>query len=225
METIRLSVETRTTKGKEPAGKMRQAGKVPGVFYGPGKEAAMVTFDAKEFRLQLAKVQGAPLLTLASQRADLDGKLVLLKEIQRHPVKSDVLHVDFYEVDESKPLVTAIPVHLTGGRAKGVVAGGVLQAMRREIVVECLPRDLPAAVEIDVSNLNINDAVHIEDLRLPEGVQAIADTNFTLVTVQASRITQAVEAIEEQEAVEAEAAEAEAAEAEAEATPAAETAE
>lgn len=192
METIQLTVETRTTKGKEPASKMRRAGKVPGVFYGTGKEAAMVAFDAKEFRVQLAKIQGAPLLKLASQRADLDGKLVLLKEIQRHPVKSSVLHADFYEVDESEPLVTAIPVHITG-RAKGVTAGGVLQAMRRTLAVECLPLDLPPAVEIDVSELDINDSIRVSDLHLPAEVKLLEDANEALVTVL-SRRTQAEEA-------------------------------
>ena len=186
MQTMQLSVETRTTKGKEPAGKMRQIGKIPGVFYGRGKEAAMVTFDAKEFGLQLAKIQGAPLLKLASQRADLHGKLVLLKEIQRHPVKRSVLHVDFYEVDENKPLVTAIPVHITG-RAKGVTAGGTLQAMRRTLAVECLPLDLPPAIEIDVSELNLNESIRISDLQLPVEVKLLEDPATALVTVMSRR--------------------------------------
>lgn len=216
METVQLSVETRTTKGKEPAGKMRRAGKVPGVFYGTGTETAMVAFDAKEFRVQVAKIRGAPLLKLASGRADLDGKLVLLKEIQRHPVKSDVLHVDFYEVDESKPLVTAIPVHISG-RAKGVTAGGVQQDLRRTLAVECLPLDLPPAIEIDVSELDINDSIRVGDLDLPAGVKPLDDANVALVTVLSRRVQ-----IEEEEAEAAEGAEAApAGDAPTEATPAA----
>ncbi len=192
MEILQLNVETRQTKGKERAGRMRRAGKVPGVFYATGKDAAMVVIDAKEFRTQLSRIQGAPLVKLASPTSELNDKLVLLKEVQRHPVTSAFLHVDFFEIDESKPLQTSIPLHFTG-KAQGVIAGGVLQAMRRSLAIECLPRDLPPAVEIDVSDLDINDTVRIADLNLPDGVKATADPHTALIAVQASHQVQETE--------------------------------
>jgi large subunit ribosomal protein L25 len=192
MENVQLRVETRQTKGKERAAQMRRAGKVPGVFYGTGRAATSLSVDAKEFRIQLSKIQGAPLLKLASSAPELNDKLVLLKEIQCHPVTSAFLHADFFEVDESKPLQTAIPIHISG-RAKGVTAGGTLQTLVREIAIECLPRDLPPAVEIDVTELDINDVVRIEDLNLPQQVRILIDPHTALITVQARRLPEVTE--------------------------------
>ena len=191
MEILQLNVETRQTKGKERAGQMRRVGKVPGVFYATGKDAAMLTIDAKEFRTQLSKIKGAPLVKLASPTSELNGKLVMLKELQQHPVSGAFLHADFFEIDESKPLQTSIPLHFVG-KAQGVTAGGVLQLMQRSLAIECLPRDLPPAVEIDVSDLGLEAAVRIADLNLPVGVQPTDDPHTMLVAVQLSRQAQEV---------------------------------
>ncbi len=186
MENIHLRVETRQTRGKERAAQMRRAGKVPGVFYGAGRAATSLSVDAKEMRTQLSKIQGAPLLKLASPDPALNDTLVLLKELQCHPVTSALLHADFFAVDESKPLQTTIPVHLSG-RAKGVTAGGTLQAMVRDIAIECLPRDLPPAVEIDVTELDVNDVIRVGDLALPEQVTVLTDPHTAVVTVHIRR--------------------------------------
>ena len=192
MEILRLNVETRQTKGKERAGQMRRAGQVPGVFYATGKDAAMLTLDAKEFRTQLSKIKGAPLVKLASPTLELNDRLVILKEVQQHPVSGAFLHADFFEIDESKPLQTSIPLHFVG-KAKGVVAGGALQTLQHSLAIECLPHDLPPAVEIDVSDLGIEDTVRIADLNLPDGVKATEDPHTALVAVQAIRLAQEVE--------------------------------
>ena len=199
MENVQLRVETRQTTGKERAAQMRRAGKVPAVFYGAGRAATSLSVDAKEFRLQLLKIQGAPLLKLASSAPEVNDKLVLLKDVQRHPVTSAFLHADFFEVDESKPLQTSIPVRIVG-RAKGVTAGGTLQTMVRDIAVECLPRDLPPAVEVDVTELDVNEAIRIADLGLPEQLGVMADPQTVLVAVQARREPEEVteEAAEEE---------------------------
>ena len=202
MENVQLQVETRQTTGKERAAQMRQEGKVPAVFYRAGRTATSLSVDAKEFRLQLLKIQGAPLLKLASSAPELNDKLVLLKEIQRHPVTSAFLHADFFEVDESKPLQTSIPVHIVG-RAKGVTAGGTLQTMVRDIAVECLPRDLPPAVEVDVTELDVSDVIRIADLNLPEQLGVLVDPQTILVSVRARHETPAVtEETAEEEAAE-----------------------
>ena len=201
MENVQLQVETRQTTGKERAAQMRRAGKVPAVFYGAGRAATPLSVDAKEFRLQLLKIQGAPLLKLASSAPELNDKLVLLKEVQRHPVTSAFLHADFFEVDESKPLQTSIPVHIVG-RAKGVTAGGTLQTMVREIAVECLPRDLPPAVEVDVTELDVSDVIRIADLNLPEQLGVLVDPQTILVAVQARREPQVTEEAAEEGASE-----------------------
>ncbi len=182
METITLSVEPRGERGKEKVGRLRRKGKVPAIFYGPGKQATPVCFEAREFRIKLEGLEGSHVIQFSSPSAALHDKVVLLKEIQRHPVTNQVLHVDFYEVDVNKPIQAAVPLRFMG-KAEGVIAGGVLQPLRREIVIECLPRDLPEFLEIDVSGLKIHDTIHIADLTLPAGVRAIYDTNDVVVSV------------------------------------------
>lgn len=182
METIQLTVESRTDMRKGPAGRLRREGKVPGVFYGPGTPPFALCFNAREFRNKLMGLEGSQLLQLLSPAVELNEKVALLKEIQRHPVTSELLHVDFYEIDVNKPLQVTVSLHFLG-KAQGVVAGGVLQSLRRDIMVECLPRDIPEFIEVDVSGLNIHDAIHIAELTLPAGVQAIYETNDPVVTV------------------------------------------
>jgi large subunit ribosomal protein L25 len=138
--------------------------------------------DAREFHTKLASLEGSHLIQLQSPLVDLNDKLVLLKEVQRHPVTDVLLYVDFYEVDVTKPIEVTVSLHFTG-KAAGVTAGGVLQPVRREITLECLPRDIPEFIEVDVSALGIHDTIHIEDLTLPAGVRAVYDTNVTVVTI------------------------------------------
>jgi large subunit ribosomal protein L25 len=208
METVTLNVELRQGTGKEKAGRLRRTGKVPGVCYGQGKRTAAVCVDAREFRFKVERMEGSHLIQFASPLPELNEKLVLVKEVQRHPVTSEVLHLDFYEVDETKPIQTTVPLHFVG-KPEGVTAGGVLQAVRRDITVECLPRNIPEFLELDVSGLKIHDAIHIEELPLPPGVKAVYDTNVTLVTVLPPTVIE--EAPVEVAAEEAAAAEVEAA--------------
>lgn len=182
METITLTVEPREERGKEKAGRLRRKGKVPGIFYGPGKPSTAICLDAHEFRMKLEGLEGSHLIQFASPAAQLHAKVALLKEVQRHPVTNQVLHVDFYEVDVNKPIQATVPLHFVG-KAEGVTAGGVLQPLRREITIECLPRDLPEFLAVDVSRLQIHDVLHIADLALPAGVKAVYDTNDPIVSV------------------------------------------
>jgi large subunit ribosomal protein L25 len=184
METIKLEVEPREGKGKAIAGRLRRDGKVPAVFYGPGKTNASICVNAREFRQKVDGLEGSHLIQFLSALPELKDKLALLREVQRHPVNSFPLHIDFYEVDERKPLQTNVPLHFIG-KAEGVTAGGILQPMVREITVECLPREIPEFIEVDVSHLAIHQSIHIEELTLPAGVRAIFDSNITLVMIVA----------------------------------------
>lgn len=188
METISLPVEPRSTLGKGEAGRLRREGRFPGVFYSPGKQSTSLSINTREFQLKFAGLEGSHLIQLTSSHPDLQNKMVILKEIQRHPVTNHLLHVDFYEVDVDKTLRVTVPLHFLG-KAEGVTAGGVLQPLMREITVECLPRSIPEFVEIDVTSLKIHDSVHIADILLPTGVTAIFDANEAVVTVTAPTVT------------------------------------
>jgi large subunit ribosomal protein L25 len=184
METVVLNVEARQVNSKGDTGRLRRSGKVPAVFYGPGKPGAPLCVDAREFRFKLDGLEGSHLIQLNAPGSAVNEKLALLKEVQRHPVTSAPVHIDFYEVDVSKPIEVAVPLHFVG-KAQGVTAGGVLQSLRREITVECLPRAIPEFIEIDVSPLALHGAVHISEVPLPAGVKAVYDTDEPVVTVVA----------------------------------------
>jgi large subunit ribosomal protein L25 len=185
METVEIVVSRREGTGKGVARRMRSQGFVPGVLYGPKRAVAHVTIASEELERRLAPLEGSHLIRLKhvdGSDAELHERMVLLRETQRHPVTGRILHADFYEVDLTERLTVSVPLHFTG-KAAGVVAGGILQPVLREVEVECLPTEIPEFVGVDVTGLGIHDAVHIADLILPDGVTAVGEPTQTVVTV------------------------------------------
>lgn len=199
MEEIALNVERRDGRGKGPARRLRQGGKIPGVFYGPKSTAVPLAVDAKEFTTHVASLEGSHLIRFRSPVSDLQQKVALLREVQMHPVSGAILHVDFYEVDLTRRLQVTVPLHFVG-KPLGVAEGGILQPILREIEVECLPTDIPQYIEVDVSGLAIHDAVHLADLQMPPNVTAVYETNDAVVSV----LPPTVEEVKPVEAVAAE---------------------
>jgi large subunit ribosomal protein L25 len=182
MASVTLTVELRAKGGNRALREIRRGERVPGVFYGPTTEPVLLAVEEKELALKLGGRGGSQLVQFACPEGGLEGKMALLKEVQSHPVTGDLLHIDFYAVDESRSVKVRAPLNFLG-KAEGVTAGGILQPLRRDLRVECLPSNIPSSVDVDVSELNIHDTIHVEDLVLPEGVTVIADTNFAIVTV------------------------------------------
>jgi len=182
MEEITLSVEARNDRGKGAARRLRRSGKVPAVFYGPKSTATPIVVDRKDFAAHVANLEGSHLIRFQSPAADLQQRVALVREVQTHPVDGGILHVDFYEVDLTQRLQVTVPLHFVG-KAKGVADGGILQPIVREMEVECLPSDIPQYIEIDVTALDIHDAVHLADVQMPPKVTAVFETNEAVVTV------------------------------------------
>lgn len=182
MEAIELGIEPRSGSGKGAARVARRGGKVPAVLYGAARAAMPVAVDAREFEAKVGVIEGTHLIRLSSSSADLGGRLVLVKEVQRHPITRALLHTDFYEVDVSTKLKLKVALHFIG-RAAGIDVGGILQPVRREVEVSCLPTEIPDFIEVDVSALGIHDAVHLSDLKAPAGVEIVIDTDEAVVTV------------------------------------------
>ena len=185
MEMVEIKVERRDGRGKGTARKLRRAGTIPAVFYGPGRTTVQVGIGAEEFARKLSHLEGSHLIRLVNDGGkdpELHDKAVLLREVQRHPVSDDILHVDFLEVSLTERLTVSVPLRFVG-KAAGVVEGGILQPIVREIEVECLPTEIPEFIEVDVSALGIHEAVHLSSLRLPEGVTPMGDPMLTIVTV------------------------------------------
>jgi large subunit ribosomal protein L25 len=139
-------------------------------------------FNTVEFAARVAGLEGSHLLRLKSSVPALSDKVALVKEIQYHPITGDVIHADLYEVDLTEKIQVRVPLHFVG-KAAGVVRGGILQPVVREIEVECLPLDIPPFFEVEVSQLDIGDSIHVEELALPSNVTAVYESNFAMVTV------------------------------------------
>jgi len=205
MDMVEVSIERRQGQGKGTARKLRRAGGIPAVFYGPKRATVSIAVRAEEFERKLSHLEGSHLIRLVNdggKDAELHDKAVLLREIQRHPVTGEVLHADFFEVDLTERLTVSVPLRFVG-KAVGVVEGGVLQPIVREIELECLPTEIPEFI-VDVSHLTIHQAVHLSELRLPERVTAMGEPTQPLVSVLPPTVEEAKPAAEAAEAVPAE---------------------
>lgn len=182
METLEISADAREKKKKRDAKRLLRNGRIPGILYGPKMESVALEFNKREFSSRIAGLEGSHLVRLKSTAATLADKVALVKDMQYHPLTGEVIHADLYEVDLSAKIAVHVPLHFVG-KAAGVVRGGILQPIVREIEVECLPLDIPAYFDVDVSALDIGDSIHIEDIPMPEGVSAIYESNLAVVAV------------------------------------------
>ena len=215
MELIELNANIRTTVGNGPARRLRQSGQLPAVLYGPGAETVLLSVNISDFDLVLKKSGASQLLlNLVIQDSETYTRSAMVKELQTHPVSRNFLHVDFYEIAMDRKIKVKVPI-VTTGMAKGVELGGVLQIIRREIEVLCLPFEVPESFEIDVADLDIGDSIHVRDISQEGEIEFLEDENFTVVTLLIPKIEEEEEPIEEEE----EEAEEAAVEGEAEETP------
>jgi large subunit ribosomal protein L25 len=182
METVELACEKREVRPKGLVNRIRHEGRVPGIIYGNMGVATPVAVGGIELKARVHTAARQRLIRLKSGSPELDGKHVILKQVQRTPVDGDILHVDFYEVDLNKPLRVSVPLKFVG-RAAGIVDGGILQPLEREVEVECLPLEIPASIEVDVTALGVHDVMHVSALKFTENVKPIFDTDYPVVTV------------------------------------------
>jgi large subunit ribosomal protein L25 len=207
-EIITLTATQRAQQGTRPARRLRAEGKVPAVVYGLGTDPIPVTVQWKELRAALTTDQG--LNAVVHLEVDGDRTPTLVKDIQRHPVRRDVLHVDFLRVDLSKPVDADVHIVLEG-EADAVlkVEGGMVEQVLTSVTVTAKPDDIPPQITVDVSGLEVGDTIRVGDLSLPEGVTLATDPEEPVVSAQVVH----VEVPEPEEGEEAEAAEGEEAEA------------
>lgn len=202
MEQIDLKAQIRKTVGNGPARTLRREGKVPAVLYGPKTEPVLLSIDSKDFEQILKNASvGSVLLNLQIQNGKTFTRSAMIKELQTHPVSGSFLHVDFYEIDMQKKITAKVQV-VAKGHSVGVEVGGLLQYVRRELEVLCLPTAIPEAIEVDITDLDIGDSIHVEDISLSGDVEIPADSNFTVVTVLAPKVEE--EPVEEEELEEGE---------------------
>ncbi len=207
MDLIELKTKIRTTTGNGPARRLRMSGQIPAVLYGPKTEPVLLAVNNSDLELVFKKGGiGQVILNLIIQKnGEKTNRPAMIKELQTHPVTRNFIHVDFYEIKMDQKISAKIPV-ITTGKAKGVELGGILQIIRRELEVECLPLAVPESIVIDITDLDIGDSIHVGGIRLEGEIEFLEEDDYTVVTVVSPRMEE-VEEPEEEEEIEEEDAE------------------
>lgn len=182
---VQLNAEPRSAHRKSGANALRRAGKVPAVIYGHGRAAEPLAVDAVALGRLLERI--APESTIVELTVNGNMVKTLIREVQRHPLKPGILHVDFYEVHADEKIRLEVPVHLVGVPEGVRNQGGVLDQVLRTVEVEVLPADIPERVELDVTALMIGKSLHISDLLIPKA-EILLDPTLTVCTVVAPRV-------------------------------------
>jgi len=204
LDLIELKTKIRTTTGNGPARRLRMSEQIPAVLYGQKTEPVLLSVNKSDLEQVFKKGGiGQVILNLVIQKnGETTTRPAMIKELQTHPLSRNFIHIDFYEIKMDQKITAKIPV-VTTGMEKGVELGGILQIIRRELEVECLPLAVPESIEIDISDLDIGDSIHVGQIRVEGEIEFLEDDNYTVVTVLSPKMEEEPE--EEKEAEEEEA--------------------
>lgn len=190
MQQIELKVELRTGTGKGACRRIRANGLVPGVVYGKGIEPVAVTLDPKSLAAAIAGEGGRNNLITLQGEAALAGTMVLVSALLRDPLKGAYRHVDLHKVNLADKVRVEVKVNLVG-TALGVKEGGHLDFPMHKVAIECLPAQIPSHIDVDITGLTINHAVHVNELQFPAGVKVLEDPKAAVVSVLGHAKTEA----------------------------------
>jgi large subunit ribosomal protein L25 len=185
---VKLKAERRTAVGRSAARKLKAAGVVPAVVYGAKEKPQPLQVSARDVNVMLSHASGENILVELEIAGEKAGKMALVQEIQHAPLGRAILHIDFHAVSMDEKIHAEVPLEASG-IANGVKNfGGLLEQALRSLAVECLPRDLPDRITVDVSNLNIGDSIHVRDIQMPNGVAAKVPAELTAFSVLAPAV-------------------------------------
>jgi large subunit ribosomal protein L25 len=202
MEQPVLNAQIRENRGKGTARQLRRNKEIPAIFYGPAAKPVMLTVKRPELELILRRASGENVIfdLRVNDGTTTQSKTAMLKELQVHPIKDVYLHADFYEISLDKEITVDIPIHLMNTPV-GVTNGGVLEQIKRELSVTCLPSKLIDALEVDVSHLDLGGSLHVRDILLPEGIATSEDGELAIAVIATPRAEKEKPAEEGEEAV------------------------
>lgn len=209
MKEVVLEIKVREEKGSRPSRRLRRSGVIPAIVYGGKEEPVSLSLSEKEFNKVIHSGAGSNvILTLKFADDKKEAKTVIIKEIQRDPVTHKIDHVDLKAISLKDKIKVSVPVLVTG-EAPGIKEGGILEYVLREVEIECLPTQIPEHLSVDVSNLKINESVHVKDIVLPdEKIKVITPADRMVISIVPPTIleepTPAAVAVEGAEAVPAE---------------------
>jgi large subunit ribosomal protein L25 len=188
MSQVVLTARNRIDKGSGAARRIRRTGRIPAVLYGRSGQSLSIDLDALEFINGIKNISESTIV-----KVDVDGKPyeAFVKDTQRNIQDGNILHVDFYEVESGVALRARVQVHIQGNPI-GVREGGILEFPLHEVEVECLPKDLPERIDVDVSELKVNQSIHVRDLALGDGVRLITGSDQVVALVKFAKAETAV---------------------------------
>lgn len=187
--SFELVAEFREMQGKGASRRLRHEGKVPAILYGGHSEARALTLSHQKLLIMLDNERFYS--TILSLKVGDQTQAAILKDVQRHPYKNAIVHIDFQRVEDNQKIRISIPLHFVGAAASpGVKSqGGLVSHMRNEVEVSCLPKDLPEFIEVDMSGLSLNESIHLSQLKIPDGVEllALAKEDAAVVAIHSPR--------------------------------------
>lgn len=198
-QTATLKASAREETGKGPARRLRSEGRIPAVVYGKEMDTVSISLDAMEASHLFQAISVDNTIVQLDVEGQKEPLQTLVREIQTHPYKSDLWHVDFLRIQEGVAVEVDIPIHLEGIPEGVRSSGGVLEQIVHDLPVKCVPAQIPESVEIDVTELDVGDAVHVSDIYLGEDVEILLDPGRTVCTVVVPKVIE-VEEEEEEEA-------------------------
>ncbi len=201
MEEIYLEAQMRKVTGKKFARQLRREEFIPAIVYKKGEKTLILKLKNRDLLKVLHTSAGENAvinLKISDNDKKLPKKTVIIREVQHHPVRGDILHVDFNQISLTEKLQVSVPVKVKG-EAPGVKEEGVLEHILWEVEVECLPTKIPENIEVDISNLNIGDSIYAKDLQPPEGVKVLTDPESIVISVAAPRTEEVPEEVAPEE--------------------------
>ena len=188
---VKLSASRRSGTGRSAVRKLKAQGVIPAIVYGGRQKAEPLQISKRDISLMLSHASGENILVELEIDGETGTRLALVQEVQHSPVGGDILHVDFHAVSIDEVIEAEVPLEPTG-TAEGVKTfGGLLEQSLRSLEIECLPKDLPDMITVDVSHLNIGDALHVKEIQLPEGVKTRVPPDLTVFSVVAPTVEEA----------------------------------
>lgn len=190
MELRELKTNIRKNFGNGPARVLRRNGQVPAVLYGPHQDPISISMKLLDFESAIKNRNlNQVVFNIVTEDDSIPPAPAMIKEVQTHPVSRALLHVDFYHIEMDKKIRVKVPVFTTG-KSIGVEMGGMLQLIRRELEILCQPMQIPESITIDVSQLNIGESIHVQEISLDENIELPSDANFTVATVIGKKATE-----------------------------------
>ena len=182
MQQTQMKIEARTSTGKGISRRLRAAGRIPGIVYGRGVEPVAISLEPKALSAAIAGEGGINNLITLEGGGDLDKVVVIVAEIQRDVIKRTPEHVDLHRVNMTEKIRVTVPVSLVG-TAAGVKEGGLLDFAHHSLHVECLPGQIPEHIEVNIADLKIGHAIHVNEISFPEGVKCVDNPKTPVVGV------------------------------------------